>query len=73
MTITVAAAVIVALLALLWLAQRRLIYLPFGEVPDASRLFADVEEVRLSTEDGLQLGGWFVPVESSRATVIVLS
>ena len=50
------------LLALLWSQQRRLIYFPWpGRVPAASSVLAGSREVALETEDGLRLGGWFLP------------
>jgi pimeloyl-ACP methyl ester carboxylesterase len=64
-TIRVAVAlvvVLVVLLALLWSCQRRLIYLPFG-VPgmSAATVFDGGVDVRLRTEDGLQLTAWWAP------------
>jgi hypothetical protein len=63
-------------LVLLWLAQRRMIYLPFGALP----LPADVglpraEAVAFATEDGLRLAAWFVPAKTAaaRATVVVFN
>jgi hypothetical protein len=52
------------LLALLWLLQRRLIYLPYpSAVPPAADLLPGtrVREVTLETSDGLSLGAWLVP------------
>lgn len=57
----VLAAVTFALLALLWLGQRRLIYLPSQVVPDTRP--AGVEEVTLTTDDGLDLAAWWVGAE----------
>jgi len=47
-------------LAMFWLIQRRLIYLPFGVVPPASAALRGAEEVSFTTKDGLELHGWFV-------------
>ncbi|MFF0814776.1 alpha/beta hydrolase [Rhodococcus sp. NPDC003318] len=45
-----------------WVFQRRLIYLPDNSpVPPASSVLPDAEDVRLTTADGLELGGWYVP------------
>src|SRR5918999_3846624 len=50
------------LVALLWVFQRRLIYLPSpGKVPFARNVIGGAREVSLETSDGLSLGGWFVP------------
>lgn len=63
-------------LALAWLFQRRLIYLPSaGRVPPAAELLPGGEDVTFETADGLRLEGWFVPAATghSRATVLVLN
>ena len=59
---TVVIVVLVVLLALIWFFQRRLIYLPFG-VPgmSAATVFEGGADVRLRTEDGLQLTAWWAP------------
>lgn len=55
-------------LALLWLGQRRLIYLPYGGVPTpASQGLPQAEAVTFTTDDGMTLHGWFVPAASSPA------
>lgn len=54
-------AVLVAL-ALLWWAQRSLMYFPSSAaVPPAGQAIAGAEDVQLATRDGLRLGAWFVP------------
>ena len=66
----------VVLVALAWALQRSLIYLPArGPVPSAGAVLPGSEEVSFDTEDGLRLGGWFVPGGSgaSAATVLVLN
>jgi fermentation-respiration switch protein FrsA (DUF1100 family) len=63
-------------LALLWVGQRRLIYLPFGNVPPAASLgLPTAEDVAFTTADGLTLHGWFVPAASTpaRFTMIVFT
>lgn len=63
-------------LALLWAAQRRLIYFPFGNVPQTASLgLTRAEDVTFTTDDGLTLHGWFVPAAASpaRFTVIVFN
>lgn len=50
------------LLALVWLLQRQLIYLPDSSpVPSAGDVLAGASDVTLRTEDGLDVGAWFVP------------
>jgi fermentation-respiration switch protein FrsA (DUF1100 family) len=63
----VMAAILVLLVAaaailLAWSQQRRLMYFPFPDVPRPAEVgLAGVEEVTFRTQDGLDLGGWFVP------------
>ena len=52
-------------LALIWVFQRQLIYLPTQEVPPAGAVLPGAQEVSFETEDGLQLAGWFVAGEGS--------
>ncbi|WP_230862504.1 alpha/beta hydrolase [Amycolatopsis camponoti] len=66
--------VVVLVLALVWLFQRRLIYQPdTTPVPAAGTVLPGAEDVRLRTADGLELGAWFVgPAGSApKATVLV--
>ena len=63
-------------LAVLWVGQRRMIYLPFRNVPPLASLgLPRVEEVPFATDDGVTLHGWFVPAASApaRFTVIVFN
>jgi fermentation-respiration switch protein FrsA (DUF1100 family) len=63
-------------LALLWLGQRRMIYLPYGSVPSAASVgLTRAEDVTFTTGDGVALHGWYVPAESTspRFTVIVFN
>jgi len=49
-----------AVLALLWIFQRSLIYFPMADlVPPEELGIAGVEDVSFGTRDGLRLGGWF--------------
>jgi fermentation-respiration switch protein FrsA (DUF1100 family) len=68
-------ALVLALIALAWLFQRRLIYLPDrGAVPPAPTVLPTSRDVAFDTTDGLRLAGWFVPAAGhSRATVLVLN
>ncbi|HXV77009.1 MAG TPA: alpha/beta hydrolase [Candidatus Polarisedimenticolaceae bacterium] len=61
------------LLFVVWVFQRRLIYLPLGQsVPAVDELLPGAEPVRYTTADGLALDGWFQPASTSapRATVL---
>jgi len=56
----------------LYLAQRHLMYHPGKDVPDlAKSAISGFEEVRLSTEDGLELLAWYLPARGDRATLAV--
>jgi fermentation-respiration switch protein FrsA (DUF1100 family) len=68
-------AVIAAVLVLLWVTQRRLMYFPDGYVPAPREVgLAGVESVRFSTSDGLELAGWFVPAGAeAKGTVLVFN
>ena len=69
-------AVIVALLALIWTMQRRLIYFPASHVPAPGEIgLAGVEPVTFATSDGLSLSGWFFAASgpSPRVTVLVFN
>jgi uncharacterized protein len=70
----VAAGCVLALLALIWLGQRRLMYFPHATVPPPSAVgLADAEPVTFTTLDEVQLHGWFVPATRlpARATMLV--
>jgi len=66
----------IAVLTLIWFAQRRLIYFPDTRPPSLDRAgLAATEAVSFVTADGLRLGAWFVGGSgpSLRPTVIVFS
>jgi fermentation-respiration switch protein FrsA (DUF1100 family) len=68
------AVVLVAVLALIWLGQRRLIYFPDTGLPSLDRAgLTGTEAVTFETADHVRLGGWFVAGsgQSPRPTVIV--
>jgi len=70
------ALVLLGLLLLVWLFQRRLIYFPLEhDVPAAGSILAGASDVVLTTTDGLELGAWFVPAAAGppRATVLVFN
>ncbi len=49
-------------MGILWAVQRQLIYFPdAASVPPAGEVIAGARDVTLRTEDGLELGAWFVP------------
>lgn len=51
-------------IAVLWAFQRQLIYFPDNtRVPPAGEVIEGARDVTLRTEDGLDLGAWFVPAE----------
>lgn len=61
------------LLAVVWVLQRRLIYLPFDRpVPPVGSLLPSGREVALHTDDGLELGAWFVPAAGRGQPAAVL-
>ena len=54
--------ILAVLLLLVWLGQRSLIYFPMGMVPPpAGAGLPGAEAIAFATDDGLTLGGWFVP------------
>jgi fermentation-respiration switch protein FrsA (DUF1100 family) len=74
-TLLVLIVLAVTVLALIWTQQRRLMYFPFGQVPDP--LAVDLKgttAVTFSTSDGLMLNGWFItPAQPARFTLIVFN
>jgi uncharacterized protein len=66
--VSIVAAGLLLMLALLWLGQRRLIYFPSGAVPPVTAILPTGEPVVLTTDDGLRLGGWFVPAVGTGTT-----
>jgi fermentation-respiration switch protein FrsA (DUF1100 family) len=69
----VVALALVVLVGLTWVMQRSVIYLPMGgEPPPAAEVIEGAEDVRLRTEDGLELGGWFVPPQDTDRETAVL-
>ena len=71
-TVAVVAGVWVVLVLAAWGLQRQLIYLPSAHDPAPPQMI-EVEEVALTTEDGLELTAWFLPTSDEPAsTVLVL-
>jgi fermentation-respiration switch protein FrsA (DUF1100 family) len=74
--LTIVAGVVLVLVGLLWVFQRRLIYLPdAAAVPPAATVLRGASDVALRTADGLDLAAWYLPaaVGPCRPTVIVAS
>lgn len=74
--VLLAGAVFLLFVGFIWWNQRSMIYLPTRELlpPDPDRL-AGLQEVEFPTQDGLRLGGWFVPARGARsgASFLVLN
>ncbi|WP_201294848.1 MULTISPECIES: alpha/beta hydrolase [unclassified Nocardiopsis] len=74
--LTAAALAAVALVLLggaVWGLQRSLVYLPTdGGPPPADEVVEGAEDVRLRTEDGLELGAWYVPARGPDRGAAVL-
>jgi len=66
---------VLAVVGLIWITQRRLIYLPTQNVPDIAVALPGIEEVTYPTEDGLTLAAWFIPAtgEETSGTVVVFN
>lgn len=70
------AIIVVGLLALIWVTQRRLIYFPSAYLPSPIEVgLTDAQPVTFETSDGLRLGAWFVPGTGSppRLTILVFN
>src|SRR3712207_4754645 len=66
--------VVLVILGLVWLGQRKLIYFPDRTaVPPASEAVTGARDVTLTTADGLRLGAWLGPAAAGirRGTVLV--
>lgn len=71
-----AAAFVVSVLLVLWLAQRRFMYFPAATLPAPRDVgLSRAEIVTFQTADGLVLGGWFLGTggTSPQVTVLVLN
>jgi pimeloyl-ACP methyl ester carboxylesterase len=61
------------LIGLLWVFQRRLIYLPDkSAVPPAASVLPGGRDITLHTDDGLDLAAWFVPASRASCNPTVL-
>lgn len=74
-TIFVLSLVVVTILAIIWTQQRRLMYFPFGQVPDpVATGLKGATAVTFNSRDGLALTGWFITTTPTpRFTVIVFN
>lgn len=71
--VVLVAGVATLLLGILWGFQRRLIYYPdSAPVPTAGAIIEGARDVRLRTDDGLELGAWYVPPEEPDRNLAVL-
>ncbi len=70
------AALLLALVALVWLFQRKMIYVPLERrVPAPGSMLPRAEAISFENSDGLLLNGWFVPAgePASGDTVLVFN
>jgi fermentation-respiration switch protein FrsA (DUF1100 family) len=61
------------LVGLLWSVQRQLIYLPGGMPGPAAAQLPEARDVVLPTEDGLELGAWYLPGEADDAPAVLVA
>ena len=55
-------------MGILWAVQRQLIYFPdAAQVPPAGEVIPGARDVTLHTDDGLELGAWFLPARGGRS------
>jgi uncharacterized protein len=65
--------VVGVVLMLAWIFQRRLIYFPMQQaVPPVQSALPGAEEVALQTQDGLRLGGWFLPADQADGRAVLV-
>jgi uncharacterized protein len=65
--------VLVGLLTVVWLLQRRLIYFPDTAAPPAGSGLPGAQEITLRTEDGLALSAWHVtPTGADRGVTVLV-
>ncbi|WP_181312930.1 alpha/beta hydrolase [Nocardioides campestrisoli] len=61
-TLVIGGVLVGGTVAMLWAVQRQLVYFPdTSTVPPAAEVLPGGRDVVLRTEDGLELGAWFVP------------
>ena len=60
--------------AALWTFQRQLVYLPDrGPVPPAATALPGARDVVLRTDDGLELGSWYLPAAAAGAPAVLVA
>jgi fermentation-respiration switch protein FrsA (DUF1100 family) len=71
--ISITAAVLVLLSAILYIFQPNFVYFPSAPLVTTPKLIAlDYEDVAIKTKDGIRLHGWYLPHEAPRATLLFL-
>jgi fermentation-respiration switch protein FrsA (DUF1100 family) len=63
---------VVALVALLWTFQRRLIYLPGRDIPPVTTVLPDWMDTAVTTSDGEALGVWYSPPPIEGAPIVIV-
>jgi pimeloyl-ACP methyl ester carboxylesterase len=72
--LVVAVLLLVLMTGLLWALQRRLVFLPdAAPVPAAARVLPGARDVVLRTDDGLALGGWYLPAARPGAPAVLVA
>lgn len=72
--IFVVAVSLLVFLALLYVFQRRMIYYPLGRPSAVEEVLPSAVEITFPTEDGLTLGGWYLPAATDPVgTVLVFN
>ncbi|MFD0558909.1 hypothetical protein FB566_4865 [Stackebrandtia endophytica] len=72
--VLVIAVVLLLLVALAWMFQRKLIYLPDATAPSEDQRPASAVDVTLHTEDGLRLTAWLVhPTDRDRGMAVLVA
>jgi fermentation-respiration switch protein FrsA (DUF1100 family) len=72
LVVSVVVLLVVVVTGLLWAFQRSLIYLPdAGPGQAATETLPGARDVELRTEDGLELGGWYLPAGADAPAVLV--
>ena len=73
--ITACVAVLAAIaVAALWALQRQLVYLPDrAPLPPAATVLPGASDVVLQTDDGLELGAWYLPAAGADAPAVLVA
>ena len=71
---TVAVVLVALVVGALWAFQRQLLHLPDREpVPPAATVLPGALDVVLETEDGLELGAWYLPAQAAGAPAVLVA